>query len=32
MVYVVIEELVPECRRSGHADIAVLATIIASRS
>ena len=28
MVYVVIEELVPECRRSGHADIAVLATII----
>ena len=28
MVYVVIEELVPECRRSGHADVAVLATII----
>jgi ZIP family zinc transporter len=28
MVYVVIEELVPECRRSGHADIAVLATIV----
>ncbi len=28
MVYVVIEELVPECRRSGHADAAVLATIL----
>lgn len=28
MIYVVVEELVPECRRSGHADIAVLATII----
>ncbi len=27
MVYVVIEELVPECRRSGHADAAVLASI-----
>jgi len=28
MVYVVIEELVPECHKSGHADIAVLAAII----
>jgi len=28
MVYVVVEELVPECRRSGHADAAVLATIL----
>jgi ZIP family zinc transporter len=28
MIYVVIEELVPECRRSGHADAAVLATIL----
>ncbi len=28
MVYVVIEELVPECRKSGHADVAVLATIL----
>lgn len=28
MVYVVIEELVPECQRCGHADSAVLAAII----
>lgn len=28
MVYVVIEELIPECQRSGHADAAVLAAII----
>jgi len=28
MVYVVIEELVPECHRSGHADAAVLAAIV----
>jgi ZIP family zinc transporter len=28
MVYVVIEELVPECHRSGHADAAVLAAIL----
>lgn len=28
MVFVVIEELVPECQRSGHADAAVLAAII----
>jgi len=28
MVYVVVEELVPECHRSGHADAAVLATIV----
>ncbi len=28
MVYVVIEELVPECQRSGHADAAVLAAIL----
>jgi len=28
MVYVVIEELIPECHKSGHADIAVLAAII----
>lgn len=27
MVFVVVEELVPECQSSGHADIAVLATI-----
>lgn len=28
MVFVVIEELIPECQRSGHADSAVLAAII----
>jgi ZIP family zinc transporter len=28
MVFIVIEELVPECQRSGHADSAVLAAII----
>jgi ZIP family zinc transporter len=28
MVFIVIEELVPECQRSGHADAAVLAAII----
>jgi len=28
MVYVVIEELIPECQRSGHADAAVLASIL----
>ena len=28
MVFVVIEELVPECQRSGHADSAVLAAIV----
>jgi zinc transporter, ZIP family len=28
MVYVVIEELIPECQRSGHADSAVLAAIL----
>lgn len=28
MIFVVIEELVPECQRSGHADSAVLAAII----
>jgi ZIP family zinc transporter len=28
MVFVVIEELVPECQRSGHADAAVLAAIV----
>ncbi len=28
MVYVVIEELIPECQRSGHADAAVLAAIL----
>jgi ZIP family zinc transporter len=28
MVYVVIEELIPECHRSGHADSAVLAAIL----
>lgn len=28
MVYVVIEELVPECQRCGHADSAVLAAIV----
>lgn len=28
MVYVVIEELVPECQRCGHANSAVLASII----
>jgi ZIP family zinc transporter len=28
MVYVVVEELIPECQRSGHADAAVLATIV----
>ncbi|NTU71689.1 MAG: ZIP family metal transporter [Coriobacteriia bacterium] len=28
MVYVVIEELIPECQRSGHADAAVLASIV----
>lgn len=28
MVFVVIEELVPECQRSGHADSAVLAAIL----
>lgn len=28
MVYIVIEELVPECQRSGHADAAVLAAIL----
>ena len=28
MVFVVIEELVPECQRSGHADAAVVAAII----
>lgn len=28
MVYVVIEELIPECQRCGHADAAVLASII----
>ena len=27
MIYVVIEELIPECQRSGHADAAVLAAI-----
>ena len=28
MVFIIIEELVPECQRSGHADAAVLAAII----
>ncbi len=28
MIFVVIEELVPECQRSGHADAAVLAAIV----
>ncbi|TLM93649.1 MAG: ZIP family metal transporter [Actinobacteria bacterium] len=28
MVFIVIEELIPECQRSGHADSAVLAAII----
>jgi ZIP family zinc transporter len=28
MVYVVVEELIPECHRSGHADSAVLASIL----
>lgn len=28
MIYVVIEELIPECQRSGHADAAVLASIL----
>jgi ZIP family zinc transporter len=28
MVFIVIEELVPECQRCGHADAAVLAAII----
>jgi ZIP family zinc transporter len=28
MVFVVIEELIPECQRSGHADSAVLAAIV----
>lgn len=28
MVYVVIEELIPECHRSGHADAAVLAAVL----
>ena len=28
MVFIIIEELVPECQRSGHADAAVLATIL----
>lgn len=28
MIYIVVEELVPECQRCGHADSAVLATVI----
>lgn len=28
MIYVVIEDFVPECHRSGHSDIAVLAALL----